>query len=165
MKQNKTDLLRNFTGALDDLDKVMAMVPESGLDWSEGEGEWCIRQIIHHLAEDCTVYGFILERALATPGCKVFFGEFPGNETWANRLAFDQRPINNALVLIRAQRTYFAEMLRFLPNLWENKAIFFNESGEKLAESSIYEMVSMLTEHMQEHTQTIERIIKLKGLT
>jgi hypothetical protein len=50
-------------------------------------------------------------------------------------------------------------MLGFLSDLWENKAIFYNESGEKLAESSVREMVSMLTEHMQEHTRTIERII------
>jgi hypothetical protein len=159
MNNEQKNIIENFTGILLNLNSVMAKVPESGLDWSEGEGEWSIRQIIHHLAEDCTVYGFILERALVTPGCKVFFGEFPGNEAWADGLGFGQRPISHALPLIHAQRAYFAELVNTFPERWENKVVFYNETGEKLAESTVREMLVMLTEHMQEHIDTLQRIL------
>ena len=86
MNDEQKNIIENFTGTLLNLDSIKAKVSESGLDWSEGEGEWSIRQIIHHLAEDFTVYGFILERALATPGCKVFLANSremrPGQTAW-----------------------------------------------------------------------------------
>jgi hypothetical protein len=161
MNQTQKNVAANFTISLARLEKVLVQVPESGWDWSEKAGEWSIRQVIHHLAEDLIVYGFILERALATPGCKVFFGEFPGNNEWADRLGFEQRPVDLALNLIRAQRPYFAELISHFPEKWDNSVLFYNESGEKLAESNVEKMIMMLNDHMLEHVQMIENIITI----
>jgi hypothetical protein len=162
MDDKQKSVIEHFTGSLGQLDKVLAPVPESGWEWSEKEGEWTIRQILHHLAEDMIVYGFILERALATPGCKVFFGEFPGNQEWADRLGFNQRPVCLALDLIRAQRPFFSELFSLFPGKWENTVLFYNETGEKLAESNVEKMIEMLSDHMDEHVQMIEKIIASK---
>jgi hypothetical protein len=159
MGQAQENLVEKFTSGLDDFDAVFARVPDEGFDWSEKKGDWTIRQIIHHVTEDITVYGFILEQALALPGCKVVFGDFPGNESWADSMGFDQRPVGNALALMHAQRTYFAELISHFPDRWGNSVNFMNQSGEGLGKSSVREMVTMLTDHMQEHVHTIEKII------
>jgi len=161
MSKEQENFVEKFTGALDDFDAVFARVPDEGLDWSKKEGDWTIRQIIHHVTEDITVYGFILEQALALPGCKVVFGDFPGNEAWADSMGFDQRSVNNALALMRAQRAYFAELINHFPDRWKNKVKFINQTGEELGESSVSQMVTMLTDHMLEHVHTIERNLSL----
>ncbi len=162
MSDNKNTLVENFTSSLDLFETVFAKVPEDGLDWSAKEGEWTVRQVVHHVAEDLTVYGFFIEQALAMPGNKVFFGEFPGNEAWADSLAFDQRPVSNALALMRAQRAYYAELINHFPDRWDNEIQFFDQSGKKLSESTVRKMVTMLTDHMVEHFKMIKSILASK---
>jgi len=161
MNEKQGKMITAFRCALADLDVVMEGLPEAGLNWAAGEGEWSIREVLHHLAEDCNVYAFIIERALATPDCKVFFGEFPGNQEWGKRLAFDERPVENARTLMHAHRGFLAGLVGHFPDRWENKVNFYNTEGEKIADSTVTEMLVMLTEHMQEHTEMIRDIIRM----
>jgi hypothetical protein len=158
MNENQTKMIAEFRDSLTDLNVVLDGLPTEGLDWAE-EGGWSIREVLHHLADDGNVYVFIIERGLATPDCKVFFGEFPGNEAWADRLAFAERPVESVLNLIQAQRQFLAELLSHFPDRWENKVNYYNYKVEKIADRSVEEMLVMLTEHMQEHTQMIKNII------
>ena len=57
-------MINALTGSLDNLDTALASVLDDGWDWAEKEGKWSIRQVTHHLAEDCNVYTFIIERGL-----------------------------------------------------------------------------------------------------
>ena len=161
MENAHLNRINNFTDVANDFQAVLEEVPEGGMAWSEKKGEWSIRQIIHHVAEDLTVYAFIVERALAVPGDRVFFGEFPGNKNWAELLKFDQRSIPPALNLIHAQRVYMAEMLEHFPDRWDNKVDFYDKDGKQVGSNSVREMISMLTDHMQEHIEMIENILKI----
>jgi hypothetical protein len=163
MDADHKSLLDNFTSSLELFEAVFAKIPENGLDWSVKEGEWTVRQVVHHVTEDLTVYGFFIEQALAQSGSKVFFGEFPGNEAWADSLGFDQRPVSNALALMRAQRNYFAELINHFPDRWDNELLFYNHSGEKLSETTVRKMVTMLTDHMVEHFKMIKNILASKA--
>jgi len=159
MDQNQQKMIEDFHQSLKDLDNVINNLPAEGLDWAESNGEWTTREVLHHLAEDCNVYAFIIEQGLATPDCKVFFGEFPGNQQWGKRLAFGERPVVNARELMHAHREFLAELLSHFPDRWENKVNYYNTEGEKVADRSVVEMLVMLTEHMQEHTEMIQYII------
>jgi len=161
MNTTQSKLIEEFKAVLDDLDRVLTQVPDEGLDWAEKEGEWTIREVLHHLAEDCNVYAFIIEQALATPGAKVFFGEFIGNQAWGERLAFHERSVDIALEMIHVHRKFLAELVGYFPERWENTITFYNESAEKVAEQSVRQMMTMLTEHMQEHIAMIEKILSL----
>ena len=158
MNEEQEKLLEKFRSALTDLDAVLDNLPDEGLDWAEEE-EWSIREVLYHLADDGNVYTFIIERALATPDCKVFFGEFPGNEAWAERLDFGDRPADSVLNLIQAQRHFLAELVGHFPERWENKVNYYSSEGEKVADRTVAQMILMLTEHMQDHTEMIQNII------
>ena len=161
MSNNQNNLVQDFLDALGRFDAVLDRLPEGALDWAEKEGEWSIREVVHHVAEDCNVYAFIIERALATPGCNVVFGEFPGNQPWGKALAWHTRPIEPARDLMVAHRAYLADLLTSLPDLWENTVYFKDETGKELAEQNVIQMVEMLTEHMAEHTRMIENILSV----
>jgi len=162
MKPDEQKIIDGFTGSLEEFDAVLAKVPEGGLDWAQSEGEWTIRQVIHHVAEDCNVYTFIIERALAMPGSKVVFGEFPGNDAWADSLGFGERPVDPAIKLIHAHRKFLAELVSHFPERWDNEVRFFNEQGKELTTSNVKNMMIMLAEHMREHTEMIAKIIEAK---
>ena len=151
-------LIERFSQALIDFDTALDPIPSEGLDWREdGEG-WSIRQIIHYVTEDCNVYTFIIERALATPGCRITFGEFPGNDVWGERLGWDTKPIEISRALMHTQRDFLAEMVVQFPDRLSNEVQYYNDEGEQLGTGTVEKMMVMLTEHMQEHTETIRRI-------
>jgi len=160
MNHEQTTIINNFITSLEAFDAVLANTPAEALDWVERDGEWTIRHVIHHVAEDCNVYAFIIERAIAMPGSKVVFGEFPGNDDWAERLAFGKRSTEPAIELMHAHRNFLAELVGSFPDRWDNNVNFFNEEGKQLATSSVKDMIIMLTDHMQEHSEMIEKIIK-----
>ena len=159
MDKHQEHIVTNFTAALDELSAVIASAGEDQLDWQEKEGEWSIRQVLHHLTDDGNVFTFIIERALATPGAKVVFGGFPGNEPWANQLGFDQRPVTQAWDLLLAQRKFLVELVCHFPERWGNQVRYYNDAGEKQGEQSVERMLIMLTEHMGEHTSMIKNIL------
>ncbi|MFN2304848.1 MAG: DinB family protein [Anaerolineales bacterium] len=159
MKNTHQLIIEKFTRVADDFQALIDQIPEGGMDWSEKEGEWSIRQIIHHLTDDGIVYIFAIERALAVTADKYTFGIFPGNNAWADQLKFDQRPVTPALKLIDAQRVFLAEMLEHFPDRWDNKIDFYDKDGKQVGSNTIEEMITMLTEHMQEHVETIEKIL------
>ena len=158
MSDKSTPLISDFTQALVEFDTALDQIPSAGLDWREGGEGWSIRQIIHHVTEDCNVYAFIIERALATPGCKITFGEFPGNDAWGEALGWDTKPVEISRELMHAHRRFLAEMVAQFPDRLGNEVQYCNEEGESLGTGNVEKMVAMLTEHMQEHTETIRRI-------
>jgi len=162
MDQTQKNIINAFIKSLEDFDTFIKKVPEEGLDWNESEGEWTIRQVIHHVAEDCNVYAFIIERALALPGSKVVFGDFPGNDAWADSLDFGNRPVEPAVDLMHAHRKFLAELVSHFPDRWKNNVRFFNDEGKELATSTVKQMIIMLTEHMNEHTEMVTKILKTR---
>ena len=163
MSKNEDKLVQEFLDALVRFDSVLDRVPANGVDWAEDDGEWTIREVVHHVAEDCNVYAFIIERALATPGCNVFFGDFPGNQPWGKALKWHTRPIEPARELMHAHRSFLADLLLALPDLRENAVHFKDESGKDLAESNVTQMIEMLTQHMDEHTEMIEKVLAVNA--
>jgi hypothetical protein len=165
MNEQQKGLIEAFTRSQAGFDAALARLPEAGFDWREEEDGWSVRQIIHHVSEDCNVYAFIIEQALATPGCKVVFGDFPGNDAWGESLNWNERTVGPALALMHAHRIWLAELVSSFPDRWDNEVSFYNDKGEELpGRSSVVKMMEMLTEHMQEHTETLKRIAEAKGL-
>jgi hypothetical protein len=163
MNKKQQKILREFTAALATFQAVLEDVPSQGLDWAAAEGEWTIRQVIHHVAGDCDVYSFLIKQALATPGCTHVFDSFPGNEIWADRLGFDTRPVGPARELMRAHRHFIAELVANFPHRWGNTVKYANAQGEILAERSVEDILRMLTDHLQQHTGMIKAIIQAQS--
>jgi ribosomal protein S18 acetylase RimI-like enzyme len=159
MDETQERILNNFINTFDELDTLIETVTAEQLDWRETAGEWSIRQVLQHLTDDGNVFTFIIERALATPGCKVFFGGFPGNEVWANQLGFDQRPVTQALALMRAQNKFVVELVSAFPDRWGNQVGYYNEAGEKQVDQSVENLLVMLTEHRRDHIAMIKNIL------
>ena len=160
MNTEQQKILDDFTGTMDELNKLLRDLPEGGFDWAERKGEWSIGQIVHHLADDGNAWVNVIERGLVASGSQVFFNGYPGNEVWSDRLGYDVRAVQPSLDLLRAHRAFLAELVGHFPDRWQNEVHFYNEDGEKVAQQVVAGFLTMLTDHMQEHITMIENIIK-----
>ncbi len=153
------EMLSLFLLGAERLQAQVKELSETDLDTPGGDDGWTIRQIVHHVADDCDVWSMCIKKAIATPGALVRFEAFPGNEVWAEALHFDRRAVGAALDLIGAHRRYLAHLLRHFAGAWDRSVRLANAQGEILREMSVREMVVMLTDHLQEHVERIDQIL------
>lgn len=158
------DALLLFASGAGRLEALVSGLTEAQLDLPAAPGEWTIRQIVHHVADDGDVWSMIIKKALATPGALVRFEGFPGNAAWADALHFAHWPIEPSLALIRAHRQYLTQLLAHFAEAWERTVTIADAEGRAVRSLSVGEMMHMLTEHMQEHVATIEAIRQQHGL-
>lgn len=152
------ELLANFRSGSYRLNRLVSGLSDTELNKSFSEGEWSIRQIIHHIADDGDVYSFVIKRAVATPGVTIHMEGFPGNEPWADALHTRSRSVTSALHLIQAHRETICDLLAEFPEKLDQSVTFKGE-GEGEICFTIEAMVGMLSEHMEEHLKTIETIL------
>jgi len=153
------ETLSRFLSGAEKLRSLVKNLSETELDLSRRPNAWTIRQIVHHLADDCDVWSMCIKKAIATPGALIRFEGFPGNEPWADALEFDEREIGTALDLIGAHRRYLADLLEHFSAAWDRSVRLANADGEVVREMSIQDIVKMLTDHMQGHIEKIEAIL------
>ncbi len=157
------EILSRFLEGAKELQGLVKGLSEADLDSAGGDGGWTIRQIVHHVADDCDVWSMCIKKAIATPGVMVRFEGFPGNEAWAEALHFDRREIGAAADLIGAHRRYLARLLEHFADAWDRLLRLANAEGEVMREMSVREMVQMLTDHLQEHVERIAQILSERG--
>lgn len=60
---------------------------------------------------------------------------------------------------MRAYRVWLVEWVSAFPDRWDCNVVFYNEAGQELGNNSTVETTSgTLIEHMQEYTETLQRI-------
>lgn len=161
---SQKETLALFTSGAEQLEIAVTGLSEKALDYSCTPGEWTIRQIVHHVADDGDVWSMIFKKALATPGVPVRFEGFPGNEAWADALDFDKRPIRNALALIQSHRRFIHELAEHFPDAWERYVAIVDSQGQEIQRVNAEQIIRMISEHLNEHVSTIEAIKQQHGL-
>lgn len=160
----ENNILDGFLDSARQLELALNGLREEQLDLRAAPGEWSIRQIVHHLADDADVWSFILKRAIVQPGAEVIFGEFAGNEAWAAGLEFHRRSIRAAMALIQAHHVYLAEVVDHFPQARERAVMVrFNQAMDPQP-INVGQIVEMLADHMRMHVETIRAIREANGL-
>jgi len=159
------DTLTQFILSADRLVQAVKDLSETELDLAHMTNGWTIRQVVHHVADDGDAWSMPLKKALATPGAPIRFEGFPGNEAWANALAFHKRPIQNSLALLKAHRQVMAELASYFVDVWDCRYVtIIDSAGKEVQKVTVGQIINMVTEHMLEHADMIETIKKENNL-
>jgi hypothetical protein len=161
---SQKEVLSLFTSGADELKKAIAGLSKKELDYSMSPGEWSIRQIVHHVAEDGDAWSMVIKKALVTPGILIIPSHSPGNEAWANALEHDKRPVQTALALLKTHRRVIAELAAYFPDRWEQVVTYPDSKGKVTKRIGVGQIIRMLGEHLAEHIATIDAIKKKHGI-
>ncbi len=163
--QSREEALARFLSGAERLAAAVEGLTEADLDLSNAPGEWTIRQMVHHIADDGDVWSMPLKKAIATPGVPIRFEGFPGNDAWAKAMAFDKRGIQASLGLIKAHRQVMAELARYFMDGWDSRCVVIvDEHGKEVQAVTLGQIISMVGEHLIDHGTAIEGIKKVYGL-
>jgi hypothetical protein len=106
----------------------LADLSEADLDLSRTPDEWTIRQIVHHIADGDLLFVQGLTMALAEPGRRYTQNWPSDNVPYNENLHYRVRPIASSLVVIRAIRIHFVELMQYVPDAWE-RAVYDDDGN------------------------------------
>jgi uncharacterized damage-inducible protein DinB len=162
---SREKIIARFLSGADRLAAAVSGLSDASLDLAAAPGEWTIRQIVHHVADDGDAWSMALKKAFATPGAPVRFEGFPGNDAWAKAAAFDRRGIQTPLALIKAHRQAMAELGHDFINGWDDRfVVILDGQGNETARLTAEQIFTMLAEHLLEHVKVIEGIKRFHKL-
>lgn len=164
LTNTQKELLSRFTSGVNRLEIIITGVSEKDMNQSLAPGEWTIRQIIHHIADDGDAWSIVIKKAIATPGAPIRFEGFPGNEAWANALSFDKRPVQASLSLIKSHRQVISELAEYFCETWNQNVTIIDSHGNEMQKLSMEQIIRMISEHLDEHINTIENIRQKHGI-
>jgi hypothetical protein len=137
---------------------------EEQLDLTGGPDQWSIRQIVHHLADGQTMWSVCMRMAIGAPGAAMQLDWYPGNDAWAERMAFAKRSIEPGLALLRGFHEEIAELLTLMPEAWGREVVIGVPGRGDEQAYSVARIMEFTSEHFVEHLDEIAAIKHNHGL-
>jgi hypothetical protein len=146
-----------------ELDTALAGLSEQELDLTQTDGEWSIRQLVHHIADGADLWKMPLKAALANPGSLYRHDWYTPDNAWAASLDYAGRAIEPALVLFRANRAHVLQLVRHMPNAWEQSIRFEAPYLPEPEQVTVGEIIKMQATHALSHCEEIRQIRRAHG--
>ena len=139
------------------LEAAVANWSDEQLDYRPAPGEWCARQIIHHVA-DSHMNAFIrMKLALAedTPTIKPY-----DQEVWAEMVDGNQGNVEDSLLILRGLHARWARLWDSLGEADYARAYFHPEHGSHTA---LDQHLVYYSDHGKVHIEQIAAIARSRG--
>jgi len=146
------------------LEAAIAGLDEAGLDW-KGSG-WSIRQYVHHVVEGELIWEVNLRAAAGLDGITFPMGWYftQPQEVWAERWAYDRRPVGPALALFHASTCDLVAFLHAVSTeIWKHSGRITWVDSNQESSLTVLDILRMHIRHMDGHTADIRAIREEHG--
>ena len=145
------------------LRRTLAGLADTDLDAAPAKGGWTIRQIVHHIADGDDIWKAGIKQALGNDRSEYALDWYrvQTQDTWAERWAYRQRPVDTSLSLIEAIRNHVWQLIEHIPGGWDKTLVLREPSGETVS-LSVGFIIGMQADHLVHHVKHIEAILNTK---
>ena len=164
MEESYESLLEKYRQLPDRLEAVIAGLDETDLDLRKGD-EWSIRQYICHLVEGEQLWQINLRMLIGLNGLNLPFDWYfkHSQDEWSEYWAYGKRCTQVLLDQYRADTQYLVDLLKNLPDAWENFGCVTFPSNESETRFTVRDVVEMNLRHLDGHAEDIRAIRALHG--
>jgi uncharacterized damage-inducible protein DinB len=161
---NKDSVIARYIEGPTLLERALTGLKEADLDTAPAKGGWTIRQIVHHIVDGDDLWKICIKQALGNDQSEFsldWYRALP-QDTWADRWAYAQRPIEVSLALLKATRDHVIQLIEYVPDGW-NRAVGFREPNGKIEIVPVGFVIEMQANHVVHHVKQIETILNKSG--
>ena len=157
---DKDSIITRYLEGPELLAKTLADLKKSDLDIAPTKGGWTVRQIVHHIADGDDIWKTGIKQALGDDQIEFSLDWYQTltQDTWADRWAYAQRPIEESLALLRAIRNHVIQLIEHVPNGW-NRAVGFRNKDDVTEILPVGFIIEMQSNHLMHHLKQIESIL------
>ena len=165
MRGRHDSLLKRYLLLPGRLEAAIAGLDEAGLDLrTEG---WSIRAYVHHTVEGELMWQLFLRAIVGRDGIEIPIQWYLGldQDEWAERWAYDRRPVEPTLALFRASTRGLYELLtRIEPQVWEHAGRVTWPGRAEESRYSVRDILLMHIGHVDQHCTDIAAIRGRHGM-
>jgi hypothetical protein len=149
MDADRAHLLEQYGAGIGTVEAALADITEEELDRRPAEPDgWTARQVVHHLADSEAMAYTRLRRLVADDDPHIAGYDEP---VWAQRLHYEDRPIEPSLAVVRAVRTSSLQLLGALTAAEWARTGVHSESGPY----SVGRWLEIYASHCHDHAAQI----------
>ena len=154
-QQSKIELLQQYADLPIQLKKTLHGLSVSDYSLAREAGKWTIREIVQHLVDaDCLVHTLILV-ALGNSGCVYDQTWYKVDNSWAQILKYQQRSIDLATTLFKANHQSLVELLKIIPDSLEQHIILRWEKDPQGSKITVRQLIQSRIHHTNHHLAQI----------
>jgi len=141
------------------LERALDGITDAELDAPPSQGGWTIRQTVHHLVDGDDLWKTCIKMALGNEQAEFTLGWYwvHPQEVWAGIWAYETRPLDASLALLRANRNHVRQLLAAVPDGWRRAVGFRKHSGE-VESMPVGAVVEINADHLEHHLKQIQAI-------
>jgi hypothetical protein len=151
--ERRRELIAQYREGPGVVEELVGGLSEEDFDRAPGDGGWTARQVLHHLA-DSEMRSAIRVRQLLAEDDPVIQGYDEGE--WANRLRYDSRPPQAAVIALRGARESTADILDELGEDDWARSGTHTESGPGY---SVDTWLDIYAAHAHDHAEQIRKAV------
>ncbi|GLV54312.1 hypothetical protein KDH_11600 [Dictyobacter sp. S3.2.2.5] len=106
------------------LQQALADITEQELDKKRTDGEWSIRQLVHHIVDGDDLWIHAIKAALARSGSQYRHDWYTPDNACAEMLDYAGRTIEPALLLFQAHHEHILQLVQHLPDALSRFLLF-----------------------------------------
>src|SRR5439155_7743425 len=144
----RVELIDRYKQGYAEVVAALTGIAPDELDWKPAKSEWSAREVIHHLA-DSEMIASVRLRGVLVAGDAQLWSYDP--DELATRFTYAERPLEAAMALFQAVRTYTAELLDGMTEADWAKAGMPTPTGEY----STARWLQAYGDHAHEHAEQI----------
>jgi len=145
-----SQIIESYSQGAQVLLNAIAGMTSKQVDAAPIPGKWSTRQVICHLADFEPVYADRMKRAIAENDPTIFGGD---PDAFAARLAYDERDIDEELLLIDSIRRHMSRILRTLPAGDFDRRVTHSVDGPM----TLRTLLERITDHIPHHVRFIKK--------
>ncbi len=157
--QDRETIVARYVEGPVQLEAAIAGLSEAELDIAPPGGGWSIRQIVHHIADGDDIWKLCIKAALGNSQGEFdlrWYWDVP-QDTWAERWDYAGRALEPSLALFRANRAHVVQLLRQVPDAW-NQSIRLPRPDGEIVPISVGYVVEMQARHAEGHCSDIRAL-------
>lgn len=149
-------LIERYKAGYDEVVRALDGFPAGGMTAKPIPGKWSAAEIVHHLADSETQSAIRLRKLLVEPHPVI---QGYDQDVWAEKLRYQQRPIEPALAAFKAARETTAQLLESMTEEEWRHLGWHSEAGSYHAER----WLEIYAEHAHGHASQIRRLREALG--
>jgi hypothetical protein len=149
--RTRNTLIEKYEAGYAEVVKALEGFPAAQLTARPLPGKWTAAEIVHHLADSEMQSAIRLRKLLAEPHPVI---QGYAQDEWTERLHYQDRPLEPALLALRAARETTAQLLRLMTEADWRRLGWHSESGSYHSER----WLEIYAEHAHGHAEQIARL-------
>ncbi len=153
-RKERDEKIEEYGRGFDLLTAALAEVPDEAWKFKPAPGEWCVHEIVVHMADSESMAALRLRKLIVEPGSSLMAYE---ESKWADALRYLDQDKELALQVIKSVRQATVRLLKILPEATFANSVIHPEFRQPY---TFDQWLNIYSKHIPDHIEQLKKSVE-----